>query len=179
MEPAFASHEYRLLFFCPVAGRLAEGYEHALSGLLDRLGAPAAELVLLRDVGALKAKGWQVLLLRSSRGETELPVVASALQEVTETLSDALQSEVLGLFVDAAQGEARICRCEKQEQAQTFDGKQEATLPKAAEWLEVSLASLDALVQLGPEEEVDPEDRFVADKLEEARVQMRLYRQEA
>ncbi|XXF80354.1 hypothetical protein P2318_11545 [Myxococcaceae bacterium GXIMD 01537] len=183
MDPAADSPEYRVLFFCPSTHEAGlERLESPVRELLSRLRAPPAELALLEASGALGAAGWRVLMVRPAAERSASRVLAANVGEATRVLAAELDAKVLGLCVDAAGDSARICRCTPGDGPETFAGRRRMALERAAEWLSVPDGSLSALFQLDApdesgEDEQDADDRFVEQKLREARAFMERYRQ--
>lgn len=181
MEPAAPSREYRVVFFCPSSPETGrDRLEVPVRRLMARIQAPPAELALLESRGPLSEAGWRVYLLRSLSERSAAQSLATYISEVTCALAAELEQEVLGLYVDSGGDSARLCRCAPKNGPETFVGRANVTLERAAEWLKVPQSSLAALFQLeGQEAEYEPDadDRFVEEKLREARALMERYRQ--
>ncbi|GMU00092.1 hypothetical protein KH5H1_42110 [Corallococcus caeni] len=179
METAADSREYRVVFFCPASNARLERLEVPVRRLLSRIQAPPAELAPLSEAGALTEAGWQVYLVRSLTERSAAQAMAAYVSEATCALAAEVDAEVLGLYVDVSGDSARICRCGPEDGPETFAGRRQAALTRTSEWLEVAPASLSALFQLDPpdaEYEPDADDRFVEEKLREARTLMERYR---
>lgn len=180
MHPAPSSREYRVLFFCPAQGPGADRLETPVRRLLTRIQAPPAELAPLETSGALSEAGWRVYLVRSLSERSAAQALSTYVSEATCALAAELDAEVLGLYVDGAEDSSRVCRCGPAEGPETFVGRRDVALGRAAEWLDVAPDSLKALFQLdSPDAEYEPDadDRFVEEKLREARALMERYRQ--
>lgn len=117
-------------------------------------------------------------MVRSLTERSAAHALASHVSEITRQLATELDGEVLGLYVDVSGDSARICRCGPEDGPETFAGRRQAALGRTAEWLEVSPASLSALFQVDMPDDYEPdaEDRFVEQKLREARQLMEQYR---
>jgi hypothetical protein len=181
MEPAAATREYRVVFFCPSTPDVGlDRLESPVRQLMDRIQAPPAELAPLEARGPLSDAGWRVYLVRSLSERSAAQALAAHVTEVTCALSNELEEEVLGLYVDTAADSARLCRCTPEDGPETFVGRTTVALERAAEWLKVPQGSLTALFQLESQDadyEPDADDRFVEEKLREARALMERYRQ--
>ncbi|MBJ6762018.1 hypothetical protein JGU66_14685 [Myxococcaceae bacterium JPH2] len=180
METAANSREYRVVFFCPASSARLERLEVPVRRLLSRIQAPPAELAPLTEAGALTEAGWQVYLVRSLTERSAAQALAAYVSEATCALAAEVDAEVLGLYVDVSGDSARICRCGPEEGPETFAGRRQAALSRTAEWLEVAPGSLSALFHLdAPDAEYEPDedDRFVEEKLREARALIERYRQ--
>ncbi len=178
MEPSADSRDYRVLFFCPASHARVERIEGPLRRLLARIHAPPAELVPVEEAGALTQAGWKVFLVRSMTEHNVAHTLAAYVSEITCSLAAELEVEVLGLYVDVSGDSARICRCGPEDGPETFAGRRPVALGRTAEWLEVSPSALSTLFQvdLPDDYEPDAEDRFVEQKLREAREFMEQYR---
>lgn len=181
MEPATDTREYRVVFFCPSGAGLAlERLEAPVRRLLSRINAPPAELAPLDTSGALSDAGWRVYLLRSLASGSAAQAMSAYVSEATCALAAELDAEVLGAYVDVAGDSARICRCGPENGPETFVGRRQLALERAAEWLKVPHGGLTSLFQLDAQDadyEPDADDRFVEEKLREARTFMERYRQ--
>ncbi|MFY2559429.1 hypothetical protein HUA74_04665 [Myxococcus sp. CA051A] len=180
METAADSREYRVLFFCPASNARLERLEAPVRRLLSRIQAPPAELTPIQESGALSEAGWQVYLVRSLTERSAAQAMAAYVSEATCALAAEVDAEVLGLYVDVSGDSARICRCGPEDGPETFAGRRQAALNRTAEWLEVAPILLSAIFQLDvPDADYEPDadDRYVEEKLREARVLMERYRQ--
>ncbi|SEL61041.1 hypothetical protein SAMN05444354_10794 [Stigmatella aurantiaca] len=175
------SRDYRVLFFCPASLAQAERIEVPVGRLLSRIQAPPAELAPLEEAGTLSEAGWKVYMVRSLSERSAAHALAAYVSEATCTLAAELEAEVLGLYVDVSGDSARVCRCEPDQGPETFAGRRHVALGRTAEWLEVAPATLAALFQLEAPDDYEPdaEDRFVEEKLQEARTLMEQYRRHA
>ena len=181
METAADSREYRVVFFCPASSARLERLEAPVRRLLSRIQAPPAELAPLQEAGPLTEAGWQVFLVRSLTERSAAQAMAAYVSEATCALAAELDAEVLGVYVDVASDSARLCRCGPENGPETFVGRRQLALERAGEWLKVPHGSLTALFQLDTQEadyEPDADDRFVEEKLREARALMERYRQQ-
>lgn len=180
MPPSQPSREHRVLFFCPAQGPGADRLETPVRRLLTRIQAPPAELSPLETHGALSEAGWSVYLVRSLSERSAAEALSTYVSEATCALAAELEAEVLGLYVDGAADSSRVCRSGPEEGPETFVGHRDVALGRAAEWLDVPADSLKGLFQLdSPDAEYEPDadDRFVEEKLREARAFMERYRQ--
>lgn len=180
MEPTVDSRDYRVLFFCPASHARAERLESPVRRLLSRIQAPPAELTPLEETGPLSQAGWKIFMVRSLSERSAAHALAAYVSEATCSLAAELDAEVLGLYVDVTADSARICRCGPEDGPETFAGRRQVALSRTAEWLEVSPGSLAALFQLETQEDYEPDadDRFVEQKLREARTFMEQYRRQ-
>jgi hypothetical protein len=178
MESPADSRDYRVLFFCPASHARVERLESPLRRLLARIQAPPAELAPIDEAGALSEAGWKVFMVRSLTERSAAHALAAYVSEVTCALAAELDAAVLGLYVDVTGDSARICRCGPADGPETFAGRRAAALGRTAEWLEVSPGALAALFQVDMPDDYEPdaEDRFVEQKLREAREFMEQYR---
>jgi hypothetical protein len=119
-------------------------------------------------------------MVRSLSERSAAHALAAYVSEATCSLSAELEAEVLGLYVDVTGDSARICRCGPEDGPETFAGRRQVALSRTAEWLEVSPTGLATLFQLDTPEDYEPdaEDRFVEEKLREARSFMEQYRRQ-
>lgn len=181
MDPPADSREYRVLFFCPSGSGVAmDRLEVPVRRLLARIQAPPAELAPLETAGALRAAGWRVLFLRSLTAGSAAQAMSAYVSEATCALAAELDGEVLGIYVDVGGDSARLCRCGPEHGPETFVGRRQLALERAGEWLKVPPGSLTSLFQLDSQDvdyEPDADDRFVEEKLREARAFMERYRQ--
>jgi len=181
MEPAAETREYRVVFFCPsTSGVGMERLEVPVRRLLSRIQGPPAELAPLETSGALSAAGWRVFQVRSLSEGCAAQALSAYVNEATCAMASELDGDVLGLFVDVAGDSARLCRCGPENGPETFVGGRHLAIGRAAEWLAVPAGSLAALFLLDTqdaEHEPDADDRFVEEKLREARAFMERYRQ--
>jgi hypothetical protein len=181
METAAESREYRVVFFCPsTSGVGVDRLEAPVRRLLSRIQGPPAELAPLEAAGALSEAGWRVLLLRSLSEGCAAQALSAYVNEATCAMAAELEGDVLGLFLDVGGDSARICRCGPENGPETFVGRRGMAIGRAAEWLAVPAGSLRALFLLDPQDadyEPDEDDRFVEEKLREARELMERYRQ--
>jgi hypothetical protein len=180
METAADIRDYRVLFFCPASHARVERVESPVKRLLTRIQSPPAELIPLEESGPLIQAGWKVFMVRSLSERSAAHALAAYVSEATCSLSAELDAEVLGLYVDVTGDSARICRCGPEDGPETFAGRRQVALSRTAEWLEVSPTGLATLFQLDTPEDYEPdaEDRFVEDKLREARTFMEQYRRQ-
>lgn len=178
MESPADSRDYRVLFFCPAATARVERIESPLRRLLTRIQAPPAALTPLEETGTLGEAGWRVFMVRSLTERSAAHALAAYVSEATCSLAAELRAEVLGLYIDVTGDSARVCRCGPDEGPETFAGRRHVALGRTAEWLEVSPTHLSALFQVDVPEDYEPdaEDRFVEEKLREARALMEQYR---
>lgn len=178
MDPPSDSRDYRVLFFCPASHARLERIEGPVRRLLARIQAPAAELTPIDEAGTLSEAGWKVFMVRSLTERSAAHALAAYVSEITCTLAAELDGEVLGLYVDVTGDSARICRCGPEDGPETFAGRRQVALGRTAEWLEVSPTSLSALFQVDMPDDYEPDadDRFVEQKLREARQFMEQYR---
>lgn len=178
MEPSVDSRDYRVLFFCPASHARVERIEAPVRRLLSRIQAPPADLVQLEEAGTLNEAGWKVFMVRSLGERSAAHALAAYVSEVTCSLAAELDAEVLGLYIDVTGDSARICRCGPEDGPETFAGRRHVALGRTAEWLEVSPAALSALFQVDMPDDYEPdaEDRYVEQKLREAREFMEQYR---
>ena len=180
MEPVTESRESRVLFFCPPGAR-ADRLEWPLQMLLERIAAPPAELAPVETAGALDAAGWRAFLVRSTSGRSAAHAMAAFVTEATTALAQELGEPVMGLYVDLGGDAARLSRCAPGSAAETFAGQRDAVLARAATWLKVAPAGLTPFFRAGdePDEEPDADDRYVEDKLRQAREWYARWRQAA
>jgi hypothetical protein len=178
METAADSRDYRVLFFCPASRARVERIDAPVRRMLARIQAPPAELTLIDEAGSLSEAGWKVFMVRSLTERSAAHALAAYVSEITCSLAAELDGEVLGLYIDVTGDSARICRCGPEDGPETFAGRRVVALGRTAEWLEVSPASLAALFQVDMPDDYEPdaEDRFVEQKLREAREYMEMYR---
>ena len=180
MDTAVNSREYRVLFFCPTSSPHEKRLEAPVRRLLSRIEGPPAELAPVAAAAELKAGGWHAYEVRSTSERSAAHALAAYVAEVTCAIAAELDAEVLGLYVDVSGDSARICRCGPEDGPETFAGRRQAALNRTAEWLEVAPTSLSALFHLDlPDADYEPDadDRFVEEKLREARAFMERYRQ--
>lgn len=170
MEPVTESRESRLLFFCPPGARV-DRLEWPLQMLLERIAAPPAELAAVETAGALDAAGWRAFLVRSTTGRSAAHAMAAHVTEATAALAQELGAAVMGLYVDLSGDGARLSRCAPGATPETFAGQRDAVLTRAAAWLQVPPAGLTPFFRAGdePDDEPDADDRYVEDKLRQAR----------
>lgn len=178
MDTPADSRDYRVLFFCPASHARVERIEAPLLRLLARIQAPPAQLVPVEEASTLSEAGWKVFLVRSLTDHPVAHTLAAYVSEVTCSLAAELEVEVLGLYVDVTGDSARICRCGPEDGPETFAGRRQVALGRTAEWLEVSPSALSVLFQVDLPEDYEPDadDRFVEQKLREAREFMEQYR---
>lgn len=173
-----STEEKRLWLFAR-AGTAVEGTAQALSGVAERLGLAAPHL---SSSGVVKAAPWELILVHGSEAaEAFLPHLADAGCAVAEQL----RAIVVALWVDPANDVARVCRClpkgAEQGGPQSFSGRRRSVVEEASLYLGLEGALLWPLLSLA--EEVYPgslppaneEERFVDEKLREARTWMRRY----
>jgi len=178
MDTAVNSREYRVLFFCPASSPHEKRLEAPVRRLLSRIEGPPAELAPIGAAGAteLKAGGWSAYEVRSTSERSAAHALAAYVAEVTCAIAAELDAEVLGLYVDVESDGARLCRCGPTEGPETFAGRREPVLLRAGEWLGLPATALTGLFSIDVDEEQDAEDKFVEEKLKEARALMQRYR---
>lgn len=178
MEPLSDSRDYRVLFFCPATRARVERIESPVRRLLARIQAPPADLAPIEEVGGLSEAGWKVFMVRSLSERSAAHALAAYVSEATCSLAAELDAEVLGLYIDVTGDSARICRCGPEDGPETFAGRRQMALGRTAEWLEVPPSTLSALFQVDMPDDYEPdaEDRYVEQKLREARELMEQYR---
>jgi hypothetical protein len=176
MDTAVNSREYRVLFFCPAASAHERRLEVPVRRLLSRIEGPPAELAPVQDATELKAGGWHAYEVRSTSERSAAHALAAYVAEVTCAIAAELDAEVLGLYVDVDSDGARLCKCGPSEGPETFAGRREAVLLRAGEWLGLPATALTELFAIETDGEPDADDRFVEEKLKEARALMQRYR---
>jgi hypothetical protein len=176
MDTAVNSREYRVLFFCPTASPHEKRLEAPVRRLLSRIEGPPAELAPVSGGAELKAGGWHAYEVRSTSERSAAHALAAYVAEVTCAIAAELDAEVLGLYVDVDSDGARLCKCGPSEGPETFAGRRDAVLLRAGEWLGLPATALTELFAIETDGEPDADDRFVEQKLKEARALMQRYR---
>lgn len=170
--------EKRLWIFAR-ASAAEEGAATALALVAERLGVVAPKLAASE---ALETQPWELLRVD---GTEAIEALAPHLCEAGHAIAEQHHAGVVALWVDPLNDAARVCRCLPQDAErhgpQSFSGRRRSVVEEASLYLGLEAARLWPL--LGRPEEVYPgeippaneEERFVDEKLREARQWMRRY----
>lgn len=172
------SDEKRLWLFAR-AGSAVEGTAQALTLLGERLGLSSPHL---SSSSAISASPWELIAVHGTEAaDTFAPHLCDAACAVAEQLG----AVVVALWVDPVNDAARVCRCSPpgadRHGTQSFSGRRKSVVEEAS--LYVGLEASAVWPLLGRDEEPYPgdlppateEERFIDEKLREARMWMRRY----
>ncbi len=173
-----SSDEKSLWIFARAASAV-EGASRALTPLTERLGLATPGL---SSSNAIVAAPWELIRLQTAdTAEAFAPHLCDAACVIAEKLGGA----VVVLFVDQANDAARICRCvpagPERQWPKTYSGRRRSVVEEASLYVGIDAPVLWPL--LGRSDEPYPgetppaseEERFIDEKLREARTQMRRY----
>jgi len=190
--------QQRLIVFCSDVDLELERVRGVVGQLREahpELGA--LELEELEPPDALSAGGWTLLAIRPLRGRGQKASgLEGQLDPLVTAFAGALSETVVALYHDVANGYARASTQKGQGPLKRIQGDAGRVVRQAATWLQCDAAGLagwfrDSLAPVPPEpvnelagevdarvEEADPDedDKFVEDKLRQARELMEQYR---
>lgn len=173
-----STEEKRLWVFAR-AGTAVEGTARALGDLAARLSVSSPHL---SSSSAIKAEPWELIAVHGAEAADAL---APHLDEAGAAVAEVLGGVVVMVFVDPLNDAARACRClpksAERHGPQSFSGRRRSVVEEASLYLGLDASQLWPV--FGLDEEPYPgdlppaneEERFVEEKLREARTWMRRY----
>lgn len=191
--------QQRLIVFCSDVDLELERVRRVVGALREQhpeLGA--LELEELDPPAALATSGWTLLAIRPLRGRGEKSSsLEPHLDALVQAFAGSLEEQVVAVYHDVANGFARASLQKGKGPLKRIQGDAGRVVRQAATWLACDAAELavwfrDSLAPIPPEpanplagaidapadEPADPDedDRFVEDKLRQARELMEKYR---